>query len=252
MPAPTVTDSARTAVAIVTGSSRGIGRAIAEQLGSTGAKVIVNYRTNSAAADAVVAAINGAGGTATAVQADVSVVADVRRLFDRSADIYGAPTTVVHNAGITRFGAIAETTDQDYADVFDTNTRSTFAVLREAANRVPDGGRIVVISSGAAVVARANAGIYAASKAANDQLVRVLAKELGPRKITVNSVLPGPTRTEAVAATLTPDRATSIAAEIPLGRLAEPADIADVTAFLTSSASRWITGQTIHASGGMF
>lgn len=245
MPVPNTT-------AIVTGGARGIGRAIAEQLGSTGANVIVNYRTNSTAADAAVAAIVSGGGRATALRADVRVVADVRQLFDTATDVYGAPTIVVHSAGITRFSAIADATDQDYENVFDTNTRSTFLILREAAHRVPDGGRIVVISSGAAVAPRPHSGIYAASKAASDQLVRVAAKELGPRNVTVNSVLPGPTRTEAVAAALTPDRAAAIAAEVPLGRLAEPCDIADVVAFLASDASRWITGQSIHAGGGMF
>ncbi|WP_163506121.1 SDR family oxidoreductase [Fodinicola acaciae] len=241
-----------TATAIVTGGARGIGRAIAERLGAGGANVIVNYRTNSAAAETVVSAVENTGGKATAVQANVASVSEVRLLFDTAAEVYGAPSIVVHNAGITRFSAIADTNDEDYRDVFDTNTRSTFAILREAAGRVVDGGRIVVISSGAAAIPRANAGVYAASKAAADQLVRVAAKELASRNITVNSVRPGPTRTEAVAAGLTPERAAAVVADIPLGRLAEPADIADVVAFLASDDGRWITGQTIHAGGGMF
>jgi 3-oxoacyl-[acyl-carrier protein] reductase len=237
---------------IVTGSSRGIGRAIAERLGSDGANVVVNYQSQAAAAAAVVSTIERAGGKATALRADVAVPAEVRRLFDAAEQLYGAPHVVVHCVGITRFAALAEATDEDYDQVFDTNTRSTFATLREAANRTPDNGRIVVISSGAAVSTRPHSGIYAASKAAGDQLVRVLAQELAPRGITVNSVLPGPTRTEAVAATLSPERAAPIVAQIPLGRLGEPADIADVVAFLVSDNSRWITGQTIHAGGGMF
>jgi 3-oxoacyl-[acyl-carrier protein] reductase len=242
----------RTSTAIVTGASRGIGRAIAERLGATGASVVVNYHSNGAAAGAVVAAIEEAGGKATAVRADVAAPDQVRRLFDIAGELYGVPNTVVHSAGITRFAPIAEATDEDYDDVFDTNTRSTFATLREAANRVPDHGRIVVISSGAAASPRPNAGIYAASKAACDQMVRVLSRELGPRGVTVNSVRPGPTRTESVAATLPAEQAAAIAAQIPLGRLAEPVDIADIVAFLASDDSRWITGQTIHAGGGMF
>jgi 3-oxoacyl-[acyl-carrier protein] reductase len=237
---------------IVTGGSRGIGRAIAERLGRDGATVVVNYRSDREAAAAVATTIQQAGGYATALQADVAVPTEVQELFDMAEQLYGPPNVVVHCAGITRFASIAESTDEDYDRVFDTNTRSTFATLRAAANRVPDDSRIVVISSGAAVVARAHAGIYGASKAASDQLVKVLARELAPRSITVNSVLPGPTRTEAVAATLQPEQAAAIIADIPLGRLGEPADIADIVAFLASGASRWITGQTIHAGGGMF
>jgi 3-oxoacyl-[acyl-carrier protein] reductase len=199
-----------------------------------------------------VSTIEGAGGKATALRADVASPAEIRQLFDTAEQLYGAPTIVVHSAGITRFAPIAQATDEDYDQVFDTNTRSTFATLREAANRVPDNGRIVIISSGAAVSARANSGIYAASKAASDQLVRVLAQELAPRGVTVNSVRPGPTRTETIAASLPPEQIAAIAAEIPLGRLGEPADIADIVAFLASDDSRWITGQTIHAGGGMF
>ncbi|QNE21537.1 SDR family oxidoreductase [Kribbella qitaiheensis] len=244
--------SNRGSAAIVTGASRGIGRAIAERLGSNGASIVVNYHSNVAAAEAVVSAIENSGGKATAVRADVAVPDDVRRLFDIAGDLYGPPDLVVHSAGITRFAPLAEATDDDYDHVFDTNTRSTFATLREAANRVPDNGRIVVISSGAAVSPRPGAGIYAASKAACDQMVRVLAKELGQRGVTVNSVLPGPTRTESIAATLPAEMAAAIAAQTPLGRLAEPADIADIVAFLASDDSRWITGQAIHAGGGMF
>lgn len=252
MSSTTATTTAPPATVIVTGASRGIGRAIAERLGADGANVVVGYRANEAAADAVVGAIEAVGGNAIAVQADVASPEQVRGLFEAAHEYYGAPTVVVHAAGITHFAAIAESADEDYDRVFDTNTRSTFATLRESAQRVRDGGRIVVISSGAAVVPRATAGLYAASKAANDQLVRVLAQELAPRQVTVNSVRPGPTRTEAVAATLPPARAAAIAAEIPLGRLAEPNDVADVVAFLASDASRWITGQALHAGGGMF
>ena len=238
--------------AIVTGSSRGIGRAIAERIGADGANVVVNYLSNVEAADATVSTIERGGGTATAVRADVAVPDEVRDLFDTAEQLYGAPDLVVHCAGITRFASIADATNADYDQVFDTNTRSTFTTLREAANRLPDNGRIVVISSGAAVSTRPGSGIYAASKAASDRLVRVIAQELAPRGITVNSVLPGPTRTEAVATTLTSEHAATIIAAIPLGRLGEPADIADIVAFLASHQSRWITGQTIHAGGGMF
>lgn len=241
-----------TPTVIVTGAARGIGRAVAERLGSVGAGVVVNYRSDAAAAESVVATIRAAGGEATAVHADVAVPEQVHRLFDVARRQYGDPNVVVHSAAVTHFGPLAQATDADYDRVFDANTRATFATLRAAAGRVVDDGRIIVISSGAAVVPRANASLYAASKAAGDQLVRVLATELAVRRITVNSVRPGPTRTEKVAATVPPDQISAIAAEIPLGRLAEPGDIADVVAFLASDAGRWITGQTLHAGGGMF
>ncbi|GAB0105798.1 SDR family oxidoreductase [Nocardia sp. JMUB6875] len=241
-----------TPTVIVTGAARGIGRAIAERLGTHGARVIVNYRSDAGAVEHVVTAIRTAGGEATAVSADVAVPEQVQHLFDAALHHYDAPTVVVHSAAITHFTPLAQATDADYDRVFTANTRATFATLRAAARHVTDNGRIIVISSGAAVVPRANAGLYAASKAAGDQLVRVLATELAQRRITVNSVLPGPTRTETVAATVPEAQLSAIAADIPLGRLADPTDIADVVAFLASDAARWITGQTIHAGGGMF
>ncbi|BEK95508.1 SDR family NAD(P)-dependent oxidoreductase [Nocardia seriolae] len=238
--------------AIVTGAGRGIGRAVAERLGAQGCAVLVNYRSDAAAAAAVVAAIRAAGGEASAAPADVAVPEQVGRLFDLARERYGDPRIVVHAAAVTHFAPLARATDADYDRVFDANARATFATLRAAAGQVVDDGRSIVISSGAAVVPRANAGLYAASKAAGDQLVRVLATELAPRRITVNSVRPGPTRTEQVAASMSADRLAAVAADIPLGRLAEPADIADVVTFLSSDGGRWITGQTIHVGGGMF
>src|SRR3954467_1395458 len=226
---------------LVTGSSRGIGRAIAERLGTDGANVIVNSKTNVDAAHPTVATIERAGGRATALQADVSVPDEVHQLFEAAEAMYGKPNVVVHCAGITKFASIREATDRDYDIVFDTNTRSTFATLREASNRVTKNGRIIVISSGAAVSTRPHSGLYAASKAACDQLVRVVAQELASRAITVNSVLPGPTRTETVAATVPPEKLAAIAAGIPRGRLGDPSDIADIVAFLASDQSRWIT-----------
>lgn len=237
---------------IVTGAAQSIGRAVAERLGSAGARVVVNYRSNAAAAESVVAVIRAAGGEAIAVHADVAEPDQVRGLFDAARAEYGDPRVVVHCAAVTHFTPLAEATDADYDRVFDSNARATFATLRAAAGNVADDGRIIVVSSGAAVVPRAGAGLYAASKAAGDQLVRVLATELADRRVTVNSVLPGPTRTEKVTATVPPEQLSAIAAGIPLGRLAEPADIADVVAFLASDAGRWITGQTLHAGGGMF
>lgn len=239
-------------VAIVTGGSRGIGRAIAQRLGANGAAVVVNYHSNRSAAEQVVSAIERAGGQAAAVRADVADPGQLRSLFDIAEERFGGLDMLVNNVGTARFAPIAEATDEDFDLTFAVNTKATFIALREAANRLRDNGRIVVVSSGVTATHRPNSGIYAASKAAGEELVRVLAKELGHRGITANCVLPGAIRTEALAAA----RSTSLTEQIiemtPLGRIGEPADIADIVAFLASEAARWITGETLHAGGGLF
>ncbi|MFR9769709.1 glucose 1-dehydrogenase [Nocardia sp. SC052] len=239
-------------VAIVTGGSRGIGRAIAERLGARGAAVVVNYRSNRQAAEQVVAAIEGSGGQAWAVRADVADPAGPRKLFDAAEERFGGVDVFVNNAGIARFGSIAEATDEDFELMFAVNTKATFVALREAAKRLRDNGRIVVVSSGATLTHRPGSGVYGASKAAVEQLVRVLARELGPRGITANSVLPGAVRTDALAASGAIGANQQIVQSIPLGRVGEPDDIADVVGFLTSEEARWITGASVPAGGGAF
>jgi 3-oxoacyl-[acyl-carrier protein] reductase len=240
-------------VAIVTGSSRGIGRAIAERLGADGASVIVNYHADREAAGKVVSTIEASGGQAVAVQADVSDPAQMRALFDVAEQTYGGPDILVGNVGALRLSPLADATVEDFDLIFSTNTRATFVALCEASRRLRDNGRVVVISSQSAVTARANSGIYAASKAAGDTLVRAAAQELGPRGITVNSVLPGATRTDSLDNSGVPAEVIAqTVALTPLGRLGEPTDIADIVAFLASDGGRWITGQTIHAGGGSF
>ncbi|MBF6329883.1 glucose 1-dehydrogenase [Nocardia transvalensis] len=239
-------------VAIVTGGSRGIGRAIAERLGADGATVVVNYQSNRTAAEQVVATIEGSGGHGTAVQADVADPAQVRGLFDVAEERFGGVDILVNNVGTARFSAIAEATDEDYERMFSINTRATFVALREAANRLRDNGRIVVVSSGVTATHRPGSGLYGASKAASEELVRVLARELGPRGITVNNVRPGAIRTEALAAARASELTERIVASTPLGRIGEPDDIAGIVAFLASDAARWITGDTVHAGGGLF
>ena len=235
----------------MTGSSRGIGAAIAARLAADGIAVLVNYRTDHEAADRVVSAITADGGRAVAVQADVTDADQLRSLFGAAHEHFGRLDVVVSNAGIGRTVPIAEATDADFDTVFAVNTRATFLALREAAHRLTDGGRIVVISR-ANLHPTKGGGLYAASKAAGDQLVRAAAQELGPRQITVNSVLPGATRTDMWTgrAQGVGDDA-GIAARTALGRLGEPSDIADVVAFLVSDTARWITGQAIAADGGL-
>jgi 3-oxoacyl-[acyl-carrier protein] reductase len=235
-------------IAIVTGSSRGIGRAIAERLARDGAQVVVNYTRGADAARAVVSAIERAGGRARAVQADVSRAEEVLRLFEEAQRL-GGVDIVVANAGVTMSRPFIETRDEDYEQMFAVNTRGTFFVLREAARRLRDGGRVVTISTGATVMSPVGASVYAASKAAAEQLTRVLSKELGDRGITANIVSPGVTETDMLSVT---PQFRQIGLELsPLGRLGTPADIADVVGFVVSDEGRWLTGQNVQATGGL-
>ncbi len=236
-------------VAIVTGSSRAIGRAIAERLASDGASVVVNYAQGKADAEAVVSLIEEQGGRACAVQADLATLAGVRGLFFEAAEAFGGVDILVNNAAIYRQAPLAEIHEDDYQAVFDLNVRGVMFCLQEAARRMGQGGRIINISSDLSLQPDAERAIYGASKAAVDYLTKVAAKELGRRGITVNSVLPGPTVPGMFA--LAPlDIQRSAASRSPQGRLGTPQDVADVVSFLASEASRWVTGQLIMATGG--
>ncbi|WP_200216690.1 SDR family oxidoreductase [Micromonospora coerulea] len=195
--------------------------------------------------------MRAAGGIAVAAPADIADAAQLRGLFDVAEAEFGHLDIVVLNAANTTHGTIADTSDEQFDAIFATNVRAGFIALREAAIRLPDGGRIVAISAGLTLMPRPGTGIYAASKAAVDHLVRVLANEVGARGITVNSVLPGAVLTPAL---LNAGQAVIDAevAKTPLGRVAQPEDIADIVRFLVSEQGRWITGQTIGAGGGMF
>jgi 3-oxoacyl-[acyl-carrier protein] reductase len=238
-------------VALVTGASRGIGRAIALRLARDGATVMINYRSDGAAAAEVVESIERTGGRAEAVSADISDPERLRALFDEAERRFGPLDVVASNVGTARFGALIDAEVADFDAVFTTNARAGFTVLREAARRVRDGGRIVAVSAGFTVTRQPGTALYAASKAALEQLVRVLAVELGPRQVTVNSVLPGPVRTDALDS-LPSSAVDRMIAEVPLGRLGQPEDIADIVGFLASHDARWVTGQSIHAGGGAF
>ena len=191
-------------VALVTGASRGIGKAIAERLGRDGASIVVNYYANRrgdderARAAEVLQAVEKSGGAAVLADADVADAAQLRGLFDVAEKHFGGLDILVTNAATWRFASIADATDDDFDLVFRTNARATFIAMHEAANRLRNGGRVVAISAGLALMPRPGTAIYGASKAAINHLVRVLAHELGPRQITVNGVLPGAVNTDAI------------------------------------------------------
>lgn len=236
-------------VAVVTGGSRGIGRAISERLATAGMRVVIGSRDQETAAQ-VVARIEDAGGQATAVRTDITRPAAARELFDAAENRYGRVDVWVNNAATATAGPLAHATDDDFDKYVHANIRATFVALREAARRIRDHGRIILISSALTVSPLPGMALLAAGKAAGDQLARTLAREVGSRSVTVNSVLPGLTRT-GVIDTVPRHVIDDAEARTPLGRLGEPSDIADVVAFLASDAGRWITGQTIHAAGGM-
>lgn len=235
-------------VAIVTGGSRGIGRAIATRLAADGASVVISYVANADKAQEVVAAIGGSGGQARAIQADIGKPADVRRLFDEAIAQFGRLDILVNNAGNGHFKPFAEVSEEEFDAVFDVNARGTFLALREATRRIADGGRIINVSTAGTVTSAPGAGVYTASKAAVEQFTLALAKELGSRGITVNTVSPGSTETEGFIAP--EELKAQWIAMTPLGRLGRPEDVAAVVAMVVSEDGHWLTGQNIRAAGG--
>jgi len=235
-------------VAVVTGASREIGRSIAERLANDGASVVVNYTKNADEAKKVVAGIEASGGTAIAVQADVSRVADIRRLFHETDKAFGRLDILVNNAGIFWAKPIAEVSEEEYDHIFAINAKGQFFAIQEAVRRMADGGRVINISTGGTQLAFPGISAYGGSKAALELFTKVAAKELGARQITVNTVSPGYTETDMLS---DPQFRTIGVQASPLGRLGRPKDIADVVAFMVSEEGGWITGDTIQAGGGV-
>jgi 3-oxoacyl-[acyl-carrier protein] reductase len=241
-------------VAVITGASKGIGAEIAKGLAAAGAAVVVNYASSKEGADKVVREIKGKGGKAVAVQADVSKPADVKRLFDETKKAYGALDVLVNNAGVYAFQPLAEVTESEFHRQFNTNVLGVLLATKEAEKHFPaSGGSVINISSVAGRNAFPTASVYSATKAAVDMITRVLAKELGPKKIRVNAINPGGVETEGVHSMgiSGSDFEKEMVARTPLGRIGQPNDIAPVAVFLASAAAGWLTGETIAVDGGL-
>jgi len=241
-------------VAVVTGASKGIGASIAKHLAAEGASVIVNYASSKEGADRVVAEVKAGGGKAAAVQADVSKKADIDRLFAETKKAFGRVDILVNNAGVYEFMPLEGVTEEHFHKQFNLNVLGLLLTSQAAAaNFDKTGGSIINISSSVTRLIPPNASVYSATKAAVDVITVTLAKELGPRKIRVNSINPGMVETEGVhtAGFAESDFRKQLEAQTPLGRIGQPHDVAPAAVFLASDEAAWITGETWHIAGGL-
>ena len=238
-------------VAVVTGASKGIGAAIATHLAKAGASVVVNYSTSREGADKVVAAIEQAGGKAIAVGANLAKPEEIAKLFDEAKAKFGRLDILVNNAGIYDFAPLADITEDHFHKQFNLNVLGLILATQQAvAHFGSEGGSIINISSLVSIHPMANGAVYSATKEAVDAVTKSLAKELGPRKIRVNSLNPGIVETEGTAGFLGTDMANHFIAQTPLGRTGQPDDIAKAAVFLASDDAGWFTGDVFQAAGG--
>ena len=238
-------------VAIVTGASKGIGAAIARRLARDGVAVVVNYASNAVAAGEVVSDVEKKGGRAIAVQADVGEASAARQLFDAATQAFGGVDILVNNAAIMELSPISEATDASFERQLSANVAGVFRGMREAAQRLRNGGRIISFSSTVVGLYQPSYGVYAATKAAVEAMTHVVAKELASRGITVNAVAPGPVGTDMFLTGKSREQVAAIERMNPFGRLGTPDEIAGVVAFLAGADSAWVNGQVIRANGGV-
>lgn len=241
-------------VAVVTGASKGIGAGIARAFGAAGAAVVVNYASARDGAERVVGEIQKAGGKAIAVQGDVARAADVQLLFAAAREAFGRVDVLVNNAGVYAFQPLEEVTEAEYRRQFDINVLGTLLATQEAVKHFgPEGGSIVNISSVVSTNPLVGSVLYSATKAAVDNLTITLSRELAPRSVRVNAIAPGTTWSEGVETLglIGSEREKYMVGQTPMGRLGQPEDIALAAVFLASPQARWITGETLRASGGL-
>ncbi|HEY1429992.1 MAG TPA: SDR family oxidoreductase [Candidatus Tumulicola sp.] len=236
--------------AIVTGAAKGIGAAIAGRLASDGFQTVINYLSSKSEAEQLVAEIASAGGRAIAVQGDVADPAAIRTLFDRAEAEFGGVDVLVNNAGILQRKLMVDVTEDDYQRLIASNLTGSFNGMREGAKRVRDGGRIINFSTSIIGYYVPSYSVYAAAKAAVEAMTHVLAKELGSRNVTVNAIAPGPVATDLFLSGASEEVVQRLTADIPLGRLGQPDDIARVVSFMAGPDSAWVNGQVIKANGG--
>jgi 3-oxoacyl-[acyl-carrier protein] reductase len=240
-------------VAIVTGASKGIGANIAKSLAAEGASVVVNYASSKAGADNVVQAITGAGGKAVAAGGDVSKAADAQGIVDTAIKTYGRLDVLVNNSGVYEFSPIDAITEEHFHRQFNINVLGLLLTTQAAVKHLGEGGSIINIGSAVSRLTPPNSAVYSATKGAVDAITGVLSRELGAKKIRVNSINPGMVETEGThsAGFIGSDFQANFVAQTPLGRLGQPGDIASIAVFLASDDSGWLTGEQLLASGGV-
>lgn len=237
-------------VAIITGSSRGIGRVVAEQLADLGAKVVINYSSSPQKAEEVVEDIIKKGGKAVALHADLSKLSDVEELFIKTIDEFGKVDILINNAGLMITKPLLDVTEDDFDKQFAVNVKGTFFACQQAMKHMENNGRIVNFSTSVTGQMFPAYSVYAGTKGAVEQFTRQLAKEFGSKKITINAVAPGPINTELFKIGKIEQQIDAMKKMNAFGRIGEPEDIANVIEFLVSDKSQWVTGQTLRVNGG--